>query len=82
MERRVTPPTWGPPSPCKQALKFSEYKAETSQDFEIKIPTLIPLTKKNHAGHPLAKLLVTNLWAYLSSEFQLIAMAASFQGSV
>ena len=21
MDRRVTPPTWGPPPPCKQALK-------------------------------------------------------------
>ena len=23
MDRRVTPPTWGPPSPCKQVLKVS-----------------------------------------------------------
>jgi len=58
---RVTSPTSGPPPPCKQALTFSEYKAETSQDFEIKIPALIPLIKKTHAGNPLAKLLVTNL---------------------
>ena len=80
---RVTSPTWGPPPPCKQALKFSEYKAETSQEFEIKIPTLIPLIKKKHAGNPLAKLVVTNVWAYLSSGFQLIAMpAASFRVSV
>ena len=60
MERRVTPPrrvtspTWGAPSPCKQALKFC-------QDSEIKMPALIPLIKKKHAGNPLAKLLVTNL---------------------
>jgi len=36
MDRRVTPPkqvtspTWGPPPPCKQALRFSMYMSEIS----------------------------------------------------
>ena len=38
MDRRVTPPkqvtspTWGPPPPCKQALRKTEWQAYSSQD--------------------------------------------------
>ena len=50
MDGRATPPTWGPPPPCKQALNWSRVSVKTRglEWFLIECRKLVT-TKTNHS---------------------------------
>ena len=57
MDRRVTSPIWGPPTPCKQALIYSplarrhEYKECTKAWYEIRSQAKRRDPEKAVVGH-------------------------------